>query len=200
MYCNIYFKQLKYDGELVDFIETFENKLEKEVISLLNGCYFDVIENKDLYGELVFFRSTNCKLFYWKEHKLVGVVKDLYKLDTTSLIDCAIEFQDNTDADYDLDIWSDSIDLFRHIKYDTVKRVSEEILRELYDLCDNEDVDYYRRTFMYDLILKKLEIDKYMLDKEVKFKIIGLSLNSSSYEKMKIIARIKKKIFGKDTM
>ena len=39
-----------------------------------------------------------------------------------------------------------------------------------------------------------------MLDKEVKFKIIGLSLNSSSYEKMKIIARIKKKIFGKDTM
>lgn len=136
--------------------KSFKNMPVKEYI-ILNFFIENVVH------DLFFARA-----LYWPEYKLGGIiggfVDDL--IENKSMT--SVCFQNSTDQDYDFSEWSDQIPLFHDCKMKFMNR-------ELKDLDDGQDLEYLRRTMVYEEIYNKLCLDSIAYSSEnINYKVFRI--------------------------
>ena len=88
----------------------------------------------------------------------------------TSLFDTYVDFQDQTDQNYSWDSWNDKISLFYCLKKVFMTAEAEFIASELEKKEQDvmEDLEYYRKTAMYDIVFRTLHLKEWLYDKNDK--------------------------------
>lgn len=120
---------------------------------------------------------------YWPEHQLLGFVMgddipEHLNEDVTS-----VYFQNSCDQDYEFDVWSNNIALFKQMK-DSVQSATETELRG--NDWDYSDLDYIRRSVLYQRIYAALKLDSWLYGKEEPETFLRFSVNGlvSSEQRM----------------
>lgn len=111
---------------------------------------------------------------YWRDKKLLGIIGEIPEKIKDTLT--SIEFQNSTDQDYDYEEWY-GINYFEEIvrklkdadAADVAFYLSKE--RDSYNKDEvAEDLEYYRKTAIYEIIYNSLELDRWLWNKEGNFK------------------------------
>lgn len=182
-YIGVNFKELNENETVFDVFDKLKeihlNKKEeilKENMIFIPSIYrFDIWEPKyqDWYKDTTSFENIyssainaiqlvddkwlnnlfSLKIFYWKEYNLIGVTSPLTRLDGFKYID----FQDSADQDYELEYWK-GIHMFEEV-VEQEKTLTIDMLKKDTYYEDGDDKDYYHRTWIYNTIWKKLDLD-----------------------------------------
>ena len=153
-------------------------------IPSINGNYFET--NHKEYGLSPWkiadrnwlYRLFSERFIYWPDKELLGIVGSVYR-DFDNLT--TIEFQDSTDQNYEYEEWIG-------IKYfeDTIKKCKNADINLLksnfYDYDEEEilkDLNYYRKSLVYRIIYKELELDNWLWLKGGNYKLF--TLNTFNY-------------------
>lgn len=141
-------------------------------------CYDTMHENMNLWdlsrATCLYLKNIfTYKFIYWKEYKLLGIVGRYSKTDENFQ---EIVFQNSTDKNQDYEYWTPLLPLKSVIDEvqnglvdDLVKQhfiengfyTPEEIAKELED-----DIDYYRKTYVHEKLEEKLSIQNILYDHE----------------------------------
>ena len=125
--------------------------------SMYNANYFSIEEyrEKELYHlEKLWIENIFTKTFlYWKEFNLLAVVG--YDINGAT----TITFQNSTDQNYEYTEWN-GVPLFENL-VQLAKTTSNKNIENYEDSLD----EYYRQTYAYGLIYKKLNLDYFLANK-----------------------------------
>lgn len=166
----------------------FDNKIKKI-------DYFDK-KVQEIIEEFV-TNISRFKFIYWKEQKMLGLASLNYSWKYSNINFVRyVEFQNSTDNDYNLKTWENLSPNINSIVEHFKKMSNEELIKQFeekydssYDKKDNADLEYYRKTFIYDAIEKKLDIMNYLYNKKSdKFTILNMFYDYKKDHDLKIIA------------
>lgn len=171
---NIYLKQFNNEGNAV----VFANKVSDVIMSyskeLLKSNLFSVKDNQYPYWLYAFY---NFKFVYFKEFNVLGLIGDYGIEEVSDMFDTNFYFQNSCDQDYDYELWNDKIFVFKELK-EKIKSLSDiELANEMindkstyYNESDREDIindiDYYRKLYLYEVITNNLGVIDFIYDKE----------------------------------
>lgn len=140
---------------------------------------------------------------WWEDKKLLGLSNDsnLFK----PFFDTSFYFQNSTDQDYALSEWDETICVFKKMKTKVQKATEDELFEigkeynDWFTLEDiQEDVEYYRKTLLYDIIYNELRLNSWLYDKEDKefeqFTLCGINSMEKRLKANTILEEVKKKL------
>ena len=184
---NMFFKQINSKEEAYDFaIKTtkllyknmeeyiLDNKYSiPSISSLLNNEMIEIaLEETNKYW---LFQLFSLNFTYWEEYKLLGLLGWNYSSSIKNLYDAQIYFQNSCDQDYEYEEWGTNINLFNEIvaeikngnNLDTLIKICFPYGYDEYDLEElKDDIDYYKKTAIYNLIFDKLHLNDWMYHRE----------------------------------
>ena len=158
---------------------------------MYNANYFSIEEyrEKELYHlEKLWIENIFTQTFlYWKEYNLLAVVGYDRAGKTT------ITFQNSVDQNYNYSEWN-GVPLFEEL-VQQAKTTSNKNIENYEDSSD----EYYRQTYAYDLIYKKLNLDYFLANKPMEkydyFKLSMMNEHKSfqchQYLKKKLLDELK---------
>lgn len=166
---NNFFKTLNKEEYVENFMNYLSSLFLDEKITKLD--FFDKkIQNllKTFIKEISRF-----KFVYWSDHKILGLVSLNYSWKYSNIDFIRyIEFQNSTDNDYDLDTWKNIspgidkiVNTYKDMSNDDLMKKFEEVYKSPYTASD-VNLEYYRRTFIYDDIEKELDVTNYIYNKK----------------------------------
>lgn len=178
---GMYFKQLNKEDDIVSILELiskrlYENRGEyieenRSFIPSFKGLILD--ESKKEADEYWLFSLFNISCVYWKEYNLLGVSGYDYEC-LVDIFPTHIGFQNSCDQDYDYEEWGDLIDIFNQ-KRDFIKNCNvDDILNIMNNKYKDshyskeeilEDLEYYKKTALYEEIFNLLDLDNWLYDK-----------------------------------
>lgn len=178
-YIKLNFKELKENENIIDIIMDIKNKhqelaekiIEKNIGFIPSIRCFDIwkpnIRRSDLDSNLksAILKADDkwlndvftIKVLYWRKYNLIAFTSPLDEIDGCK----AVEFQNSCDQDYERDYWT-GIKLFEEV-VETEKSLTLKQLKEDDD-CDDED--YMRRSWIYNTIYEKLDLDVWAYKKK----------------------------------
>lgn len=117
------------------------------------------------------------RFFYLAEHNLLGVFGVPSGIE--EIFDSTIYFQNSTDQDYEFDEWK-GVPIFEQIAENWKASTDEDVIRKycedrgMWDEDEGEiNLDYYRRTFVYEEIWGMCEDYMWHDDKAVHLSLFG---------------------------
>lgn len=144
-----------------------------------------------IYGTFTF------NFIYWEKYELLGIKGCGFPLEATKLFDVFIPFQNGTDQDYDMKEWGDSINVFNEI-VDKFKNADYELIKNTiikkwgsWDEETEENIEYYRRTCIYEEICDKIDFHSFLYDKEGDFERFSMCAINTQQELMDISTYIR---------
>ena len=175
-YCQISFKQIPGD-KVYSFLQDFKKKVIEHLKEIAedNFAFSPIFKaqpfllqeftvTKELLDETKNWAINNVfryRFFYDEKLHLLG----MYAIpkSTQHLFDCTIQFQNSSDQDYDFEEWK-GIQYFEDV-VEKWKNATDEKVKEDYKRRRNEDwtlkycsnLDYYRRSFVYEDIWDNFE-------------------------------------------
>lgn len=167
-YLKVNFISNVKENEIYDYIrkeieyqkENMQKKIDRNIENVI--LRFDIPDIKEIrkfYNKFGFILQNKFifKVIYYPEYNLLGFIGDVENGNK-------IEFQNSTDQNYALDYYK-GIDCIQDI-VDKYKHISEKELLKIY-IEDNRDsndcnFEYYRRTYCYEEIMKRLDIETYL--------------------------------------
>lgn len=174
---NIYMKQFDNEGEafifankVVDVImQNSKSLLEQNLLSIPKQAFTDPFPSW-------LYEFHNCKFVYFKEANVLGLIGDYGLVEVVEMFDTAFYFQNSSDQDYDYDLWDDKINIFKDIKKQVLALSDEDLANTFisgpenwYNESDREhimkDIEYYRKTYLYNAITKALGVIDFIYDK-----------------------------------
>ena len=161
------FRMCFYEVEkdnILDFCINFcKNEISKENMRRIikdNIAYFRKEEKLNNLHRIRFLRSLFLRTFlYWEEYGLLGIL--ISDADGRSL-EHEVYFQNSTDQDYEYCTWP-NFKVFSDI-VEEGKNLTEDYILEVDNDC--EDLDYFRRDFVYQRIFDKLYLSDLLREKE----------------------------------
>ena len=154
--------------------ENFEKFIDDNFLYYVQKLRLLDIEIKNV-GKIKYFNqiqdmielSTKIPFCYWANYKLLGVVGEG---ETDIGFDKTIFFQNSSDQDYPYSNFEGlCVDIDNEIKKAKTMSVEELSHNTDYDVESIEgDIDYYRRTYIYDYVYKLLDLDNFLWRKEFK--------------------------------
>lgn len=140
---------------------------------------------------------------WWEDKKLLGLSNDSNLL--KPFFDTSFYFQNSTDQDYALSEWDETICVFKKMKTKVQKATEDELFEigkeynDWFTLEDiQEDVEYYRKTLLYDIIYNELRLNSWLYDKEDKefeqFTLCGINSMEKRLKANTILEEVKKKL------
>lgn len=136
---------------------------------------------------------------YWPEHRLLGILGGNYGhvMDMSS----PVMFQNGTDQDYSLEYWP-KLDVFQDIIAQVRTIPDAEVLRELWgeDAAElSDDVEYARRSLIYDRVFDALDLDNWLYGRNGRFErmcMSGIETREKEHEIYESAIVLSKKIRG----
>lgn len=184
---NMFFKQVNNKEEAYDLaIKTTKLMYKNMAEYILDNKYYipsikslvndditeKVLEETDRYWLLELF---SLNFTYWEEYKLLGLLGWNYPNPIKDLYNVGICFQNSCDQDYDYEEWGTDINLFSEViteikdenNLDKLIKICFPCGYSKYDLEDLEsDIDYYKKTAIYNLIFDKLHLNDWIYHRE----------------------------------
>ncbi|WP_097006703.1 hypothetical protein [Lacrimispora amygdalina] len=137
------------------------------------------------------------KFVYWPDKGLVGAVGNFPSKIEKDLV--TIEFQNSTDQNYDYEYWS-GISYFEEITKLLKTGTTECILSHLnkgsvsaacYTLEEiTEDIDYYKKSAVYNSIYNSLDLDNWLWNKKGDFRSFSIQAINSSEEHFQLTRKL----------
>lgn len=124
------------------------------------------------------YQLFNFPFVYWKQYNLLALRGYFYGTEVEKLFKKHVCFQNSTDQDYDYDVWSGIVD-FDIAIWKAKSTSNDELIKkykeEFGDDEEPEDIEYYRRTYLYDMIYKSLDLDNWLYGADGKFERITIN-------------------------
>lgn len=210
------FKEIKADC-LLDYCvhvtdimkENAEEILDRNVyyIPSVRLNFFDNIDKKEYrnnwrnHDRSWLYNLFSVHFVYWPEKELLGMIGEIPNVLEHSLT--VIDFQDSTDQDYPFEEWMgiDCLKTFVHC----FETADEETLAMFFNKEGNRydtkefsrDIDYWRRTAVYESIYQSLELNEWYCGKKGHFKCFSFQAinNSEEYYELSKKLEISRKRF-----
>lgn len=152
------------------------------------------------------YQLFSINLVYWEKYSLLGIVGTIPEAVRNRLT--TIEFQNSTDQNYDYDSWH-GINYFEAIVKKIMQADAKTVALYLnqgnsidYDEEDiKKDIEYYRKTAIYDVIYKTLELHEWLWKRKGNFNSFCLqAINSQDvfFELATKLEAIRKSITDED--
>lgn len=202
-YLNLSFcKRLIDDSNIYEELKRVANlqknnidKVVKSIIGYLPNYMSSLIANKKLNmldfitpeNQYMLVDAFTVKFLYWKKFKLLAIVGPI---DDNNYYN--VEFYNNTDQDVELSTWSclqveaDCRKLFNDIIQSTVNETNlADVLKE-YEDFEESDLEYKKRSYVYNKIEQLLEIKRYLYDSDADIDVFLFGPNLTDKEKTNI--------------
>ncbi len=205
---RMYFKEVKDKAEAFDVALNVTNNCLKSadeyIRKVLETTPYIEADTKDkkknLLNSLFTFQFT-----YWKSNgeNLLGMIcafgESVLPDSVTSLFDTYVDFQNQTDQNYSWDSWSDKISIFYCLKKVFMTAEAEFIASELEKKEQDvaEDLEYYRKMAMYDIVFRTLHLIEWLCDEDdesfTRFAMSSLSSMEKELDAWKTLQRVMNK-------
>lgn len=191
-YLDMGFVNVKDKIDAINIAMEFCNKVKKDYKEMLDIQKYYIPEIRMgekhrcanmywLYGAFTF------NFVYWDEFKLLGIKGCGFPGETRKMFDIYIPFQNGTDQDYEFEEWGNSINIFNEIvekfkKADTTL-IKDTIIKKWgsWEEEMNEDIEYYRRTSVYEEICQRLDFYQLLDDNDGNFERFSIcAINTQS--------------------
>ena len=187
------FKNVKNKIEMYDFALEFTKKIYENAEEFINlNKYYIPTHNKYIFGEKAYefndvdrfwlYNLFNVRFIYWEEYNLLGIIGDNYPKVCLNMIDEKVYFQNSCDQDYEYEEWGNSITFFNNIIEKAKQETPTNLIKEFNEVYKNytlkeieEDIDYFRKSFVYQTIFHQLDLGNWLYDKEGNFKTFAFS-------------------------
>ena len=202
-YLNLSFcKRLIDDSNIYEELRRIANlqknsvdKVIKSVIGYLPNYTSSLLAKKSLNmfefitpeNQYMLLDAFTVKFLYWKKFKLLAVVGPI---DDNNYYN--VEFYNNTDQDVELSTWSclqveaDCRKLFNDIIQSTVNETNlADVLKE-YEDFEESDLEYKKRSYVYNKIEQLLEIKRYLYDSDADIDVFLFGPNLTDKERTNI--------------
>lgn len=171
------------------------DEVVKSIIGYLPNYMSSLIANKKLNmldfitpeNQYMLIDAFTVKFLYWKKFKLLAIVGPI---DDDNYYN--VEFYNNTDQDVELSTWSclqveaDCRKLFNDIIQSTVNETNlADVLKE-YEDFEEADLEYKKRSYVYNQIEQLLEIKRYLYDSDADVDVFLFGPNLTDNEKTNI--------------
>lgn len=203
---NIYLKQFNNEGDAVVFANKVSNVIMSYSEELLKSNLFAIPE-KDINNPYPYwlYAFYNFKFVYFKEANVLSLIGDYGIAEVSDMFDTHFYFQNSCDQDYDYELWDDKIFIFKELKAKIQSLSDIELVDEMindkstyYNENDREDIinsiDYYRKTYLYEIIANNLGVIDFIYDKESNkynvFVINGIKSQHQFFQLCKIFHKV----------
>lgn len=127
---------------------------------------------------------------YWDEFKLLGIKGCGFPLEASKIFDVFIPLQNGTDQDYQFEEYGNSINVFNEI-INELKNANYELIKNIiiekwgsWDEEINDNIEYYRRTCVYEKICKKIDFYNFLYDNEGSFERFSMCAINTQHDLM----------------
>lgn len=160
-FCEVKNKTEAFDKALA-YIKQYQT--HKGMSALINNRTFPLLttqaarNNSFAYDQALYVTFT-FRFVYFPKHKILGLVGEFDDFSATS-----VYFQNSTDQDYDYEEWN-GISLFEKLAKEVKQFSPDQIVRffpELPDAEIRENLEYWRRTCLYQMIYEGLHLNKWL--------------------------------------
>lgn len=101
------------------------------------------------------------RMVYWPKFQLAALIKDTLPDELTDDLRDVV-FQDGTDQDYEFNDWSNDIPLFARLKEEVLEMPTEAVVKKSRFSPNDTDIDYARRSLLYQNIFNTLDLDTWL--------------------------------------
>lgn len=132
-------------------------------------------ESKEPANEYWVYGVFTFNFVYFEKHNILGIKGCTFPEEARKMFDVYIPFQNGTDQNYDFEEWGTTIPLFNeiveHFKNATDEEIKETVLKtySTWDEEMDENLEYYRKTCVYQEVCDKLDFFNFLYDKEGEF-------------------------------
>ena len=211
-YCfEMSFKEIKKE-DVLDYCISFSEYCKKHAKSIIeeNKYYIPSIKrNLEKLDKKAYASSSwriadrywlhklfDTRFVYWPEKEILGIARSIPKEFDDNLTN--VYFQNSSDQDYDFEIWK-GISYFENI-VEKYRDADIETLRAYFDDSDinDEDLDYYRKSFIYKKIYEEMELDNWLWEKGGNFKVFTLNAfnqNDEEWDFYPILEKIREQAY-----
>lgn len=202
---GMFFKEIKQE-EIILFIDRVKKELFNNAQEYLkNSIYYIPSLRHKVANDLTdkYWLSTLFELsfVYWPEKNIFGLCGYNYPDAIQKMFDGHFCFQNSTDRDYAYNEWPTNISLFqKHVSESQILLDREALIMKYMNVnkcdkkeameCFDTDMDYYRKTLVYDSIWQELALDDWLYGRE-NFRFIRLSIQTLDCEEKKFKAEMK---------
>lgn len=206
---GLFFKQVEDKTAAFELALRAVDSYYKNASDVLGKRHFNIpsvyFGEKDPYTDKLWLNDIfTLRFIYWEKEKLLGLIGYDYPKEVENLFDCHVDFQNSCDQDYDFDEWDDKIDIFKRLK-PVYKAISiEELIsmnsQEGYNIDEvkeelKSDLDYHRRTAMYQAVYEALHLNNWLWDNEDNyFQRFSLNALNSQEKQSKIYLNMLKQL------
>lgn len=116
-------------------------------------------------------------VLFWPRHHLMGIRGGAYPKELENSFASSIRFQDSTDQDYPLNEWNSTVPLFNAKKHIVASIKSRDDLLKWINLDEDDsvDIEYWKRSLVYEEIFKALDLDAFIYEKPGNFETMAFS-------------------------
>lgn len=198
---NIYMKQFHNECDAVIFANKVSDVIMSHSKELLESN-LGAIPVKDINNPYPYwlYGLYNFKFVYFKDANILGLIGDYRIKEVSDMFDTQFYFQNSCDQDYDYELWDDKIFVFKELKAKIQSLSDVELVNVMindkltyYDENDREyitnDIDYYRKTYLYEVITNKLGVIDFIYDVESdKYNVFAINGIKSQHQYFQLCA------------
>lgn len=125
---------------------------------------------------------------YFEKYNILGIKGCTFPEEARKMFDVYIPFQNGTDQNYDFEEWGTTIPLFNEIveyfKNATDEEIKETVLKRYSSWDDEmeENIEYYRKSCVYEDVCNKLDFFSFLYDKEGEFERFSICGINTTHE------------------
>lgn len=191
----------KKEGEKISTAEHIMRLYKNDIPSVVAGKINDAAD--EYWLGCLFSRD----FVYWEKYHLFGCLAGRYD-EEKEYFNEAVCFQDSSDQNYDFQNWSDKIDIFAESRK-TFETITAHDLwciageKEGYRQEElEEDMDYYRKVFLYQNIWEKLALQDWLYERDneafVRMRVVGFSSPGRRACLMNLLDKVREQAMRRD--
>jgi hypothetical protein len=200
---GMFFKQVDSLEDVLDVMESVnknmiqysKEELEFQIPYVPTIRFPDISASKysEYIDEYWLDSAFTLRYVYWKDENLLGLCGCRFPKKVEELFDTNIYFQNSIDQNYDFDLWSDKIKIFKRLKEEYKEKSPDQLLDDFTEMDDIlNDVDYFRKSKLYEAVFKELALDDWLYERDnEKFKRFGINAVECMDKKMEIVLQLR---------